>query len=759
MNLTPTGASFTLDESGRPYSISSLILPESSLSFAIETSYIAKTLQHLEVGGTVHYKGSAVSRLTSGTGTPIRDIFPLLHTLILPTAYNNIFPWTSFESLPSTLTRLGARLDLGLQQLARNLDICETLNSSYARTDYFYLDARPGAPAMIRHLQVQTDSDLHLLEFMPHFPQLETLIAPRAYPMSGTTQLPKNLRSIEVGRISSSAALLPQSLKLIKSEVFSIKPLNQDDFEAATNSSIGALEPSLKLSHLVKLSMRNSRISHEILSVLPDTVEYIDGAVADQDVLEALTHKINVRKEMPLLSTLILRITHKDLIDRPQLIRIGTHTIPSSVKTLSVAGPYELAPLQPSDSLRHHHKITSLSLQGYDVAEVVLPQLPPQLLRLKCVISKRADLNDPKMIKLLLNLPRCLRELNITLALPPPYYVGSMEYAWFIPVERGSLDLLPRSSLVSGAELHLIITRMLPHQFVAESLLFLVSECFVNSCLPRTLSVLSAPVRLRQDTLSATAALTASQKIFELFWVSPNLREFISTFLQQTLIYKLPLFGLFVPLQYKVTRDHDLALFAHRTSHQTFRLRSLPPNLSSFSTNGNTDLQDAYFGRYDSALLADRLSKTPPIVQINVDRWLRRTCFNVLNALIWMHLRRVLPIQLASNPIMWCFCWVNVIGSAIAVPALTWTHFKTIGQADILGNIRRQKRRAFYKNLLMSIGAVAVVAGFAWASNFSLAIAFGVRAPAWTPLGRIGSTIFACVGETILGLIASAFFF
>lgn len=756
IGLPQAGAAFTPHPSSAPYSLTSAIFVTKLQHTIIDTSHFAKTLQHLEFSGKVHYYGREI-RFDFVAGTPLREIFPQLHTLILPVASVPPLPWKAFEAFPLTLTRIAARFDFSHDELESHLYAVETLNLMHARDDYLDLDSKPGAPAMIRHLTIYNPYDVQILDFLPFFPLIETLEAP---PMTTTRDMPylPHLRTVKVGRFATPLALLPPSLTSVNCDVFSIKQIEQRNLANTAQHLIGAIEPPNKLSHLVRLCMQ-SRISHELISLLSDSLEHLEGAVSTQDQLEALVHKANVENKLPLLTTLAIKATQRDRIDRPDTIRIGVNTIPRHIKSLTLSGPFELLPSQPSDSLYHHPNITSLELITSDYPEVILSHLPRRLLKLHCKLSKQADLNDPQMIDALLNLPPYLREL--VMDLDPSIFVIPPS-SWFIPVKYSLIKLLPLSSFRSGAEMHLLLTSMLPPPFTSSHLLFLVSECFVSSCLPRTLSVLKVPMTSTHSPSTFPKLRSVSRQAFERLWLSPEMTNVVSTIVQGVLIFKLPLFGLFVPLQYKVNKEIQSSLTSWTPKlYLTLQAKALPPRISVLSTERDSKswnaVETTYIELQEQNRANDALALASPNLEKNVNRWLRRTCFNVLNILIWLQLRYILPINRQSNPLLSYYSWINIIGSTLAIPVLSIVHHKSIQKAQLLRNIKRQKRSRLFFNLFLSISAVSLVAGLSWATNLSAAIALGAPAPQWTLQSRTWSTLFLCVGESILAVIAGTF--
>lgn len=487
-NLTPNAAELDLKLSTSQPLVDLRLQCSISFTFALTLDHIPSTLQCLEIGRAQLYHGGGRLFSHSWNGVRYSYLFPQLHTLILP----YVLEWDDFERLPVTLTRLQADFNFHPQSSAS--ETCKRLNKAYFQDAHLPQRERPGAPAMIQHLVLPGPQVNLPIDFLPYFLALKTLKSTDSYWMAPFTALPKSIQSIQVGRISSPAALLPRSLTSITCDVLALKPLEQHPLVDATNLLGGALETPIKLSSLVKLSMKNSRISHELVSLLPATMEHLEGAIATQDVLEALTRKVNVHKEMPLLSTLTIKITHMDLTERPLPIMISKDTIPTTIKTLTLYGMNRFAPPKHASSLHHHPTLTSLNFLSEGLASSFLPQLPPKLRQLTMNLFDSVNLNDPADVHELLNLPPTLRELKITL-------VGMSHYGcWFTPV-MPSLKVLPRSAFIAGADLYSTLLDR-PLYTISRFESYLVSEYFISSCLPRTLSSLSMPIQVVTEAVA-----------------------------------------------------------------------------------------------------------------------------------------------------------------------------------------------------------------------------------------------------------------
>lgn len=473
MNLPPNSDSIKFNPG--TYSLTDLRLLACPTNFRLDIDHVAPTLLRLELNqGHVFHNDRRLFFLWSGP--PYRDLLPQLHTLILPDSIS----WTALETLPLSLTRIGGLADLNAQSQPGLIEELQIYNDAYLKNSD---QDRPGAPAMIRHL-ILTHSQSNLL---PLFPSLETLISPGSYWMGPFTPLQQNLRSIKIGRIASSVALLPPSLTSISCEVLVIKQPDSVNSDTAANSSIEAIETPIKLSHLVKLSMKSSRISYDILAMLPATIEHLEGTIATQDVLEALTHKVNVQREMPLLSTLVIKIA---IVEGASRMSICLDTIPLTIKTLTLAGAYELKPPQDGTSLRHHPTLTSINFNAPGSAASLLPVLPPQLLKLKVLLFNPIDLNNLADVEALAKLPPKLRDLSISLFRGP-------HLTWFIPLTQASLGLLPSVAKPIALEVLSKLSKQSKssqERLFSPPSLYMVSECLISTFLPRTLSSIAMPI-------------------------------------------------------------------------------------------------------------------------------------------------------------------------------------------------------------------------------------------------------------------------
>lgn len=591
----------------------------------------------------VSFDTSRCTRLTSTEGTPIRDILPCLHTLIL--TGSSTTPWELFECLPLTLTRLGALLDLDPTHTLDNLATGRRMNESHRSTAG---GDRSGAPMMVRRLEIPDltiEAKDELLQFLPLFPSLESIELPQASRALQADEIGVCVRSIEVTELSGPLALLPRSLQKITCSSL--------DLDLKTVQ--GLLVSPLNVPRLSSLSVSRVPLHLDLISLLPTSLEHLRLVIPSQESLEALAVRCN---QMPFLTSLIVRVSGSPPPSHLDKVQITVDYIPLTLKSLTLRGTYEL-PLPPSNlSLAHHPRLTALHLRGPSPPLMALSQLPEQLIRLSITLSAPVDLNNPTEVNLLMSLPKGLHEVHISSATPRS---GLNTTTWFTVANPASLRSLGVRSLTQRNTRRFHLMTALPSWLVSESMRYLVSESFAVSCLPKTVNHFEAPYASNRSMMMMHKRITALQSILE----RRADRSFVAL-LQRLVQYRLPLLGLLMPNTYAidVRPKHKDARYEF---YQEERLRALPPNLSFFDPHCSDASETWQRKIARSRPEVDLESK--PLIQ---NRFTFRALFHGMNLAIWLHLSFMFSFEPRST--LNLIRWNHIIGSALALPLQFLVH-------------------------------------------------------------------------------------
>ena len=605
---------------------------------ALEISNCASNLLYLRAPAErVYFHGKHCSRLTSAEGAPIRSILPSLHTLILINAPT--LPWELIETLPLSLTRLGASFDLDPAHMSAIATTCSNMNESYSNT---FGSDRSGAPMMIRRLDIPDltiEAQDQLMQLLPHFPALEVFHLPQATNSLWTHQLGARTTSVEVEQLSGPLALMPRSLQRITCSLMTI------DLTVGQQPN----QPPPSFAQLSSLVITQSSVNKELISLLPTSLIHLQLVISSQDSMEALAIRT---KELPSLTSLTLRVSENPSNDLGSTVQVDLHHIPSTLKLLELRGAYSLPQPPSTASLAHHPNLTALRLRTACSPLVALSQLPKQLRRISIALSAPVDLNDPAELELLMNLPKTLRKVHIHTVAPRP---GLSPTTWFSTVNPTSLRSISLESLSQSNMRRFNLLRALPSWLVSQSMLYLISESFVVSCLPRTVNWFEAPYASNRSLYALQRRITAPQSLFEL---STNWH--IVSLFQRLVQYRLPLIGLLMPNTYSL----DVKREDHNPRFEAFdeeRLRALPPNLSVFDPH-LVDLSDVW-QRKDARRRAQVDLKSKPLLQ---NRFTFRALYHGMNLAIWLHLSWMFAFKRGST--LSTFRWINIIGSALALP-------------------------------------------------------------------------------------------
>lgn len=714
-------------------------------SFGVDLTHVAANLESLEVP-TPYFRGEYIRRITYDDGTPLRIIFPRLHTLVVTRSAS--LPWSMLETLPLSITKVGGHFNMSPDGIAAGLQACRNLNERHLSATGAASEAC-FAPLLVRHLVSFGREKLGA--FFPYFSSLEELSAPLLEGSTEWKDLPRRIQAIEANRLSGPSALIPRSLTSISCDVLAIKEDNEVKRLESDRDAIDGVQVPIKLPHLVHLSVLSSRITHAIVSLLPETLRTLDVVIATPDVLEALTEKSGFEGDLPLLSSLRIKVPFLEPESRLGDLIISADTIPGCIKSLELAGDYKLVHPLSSNSLKSHPNLTSLKFASPEHPTAILPQLPKTLLRFSCLLSKPVDLHDEFMLYTVLNLPPSLRELRVSLHSSDSYKFNG----WLIlPTNRlpfwSILPHLQESSM--GFRFRLL--RALPAGWVREEALTQSAERYVHSRLPGVLSEFSAPFydprkhNLAKDYRPDHRAKdTPWQLVIEFITLTTPLEIF-----QRTLFTRLPLLGLLVPRQYY--EDQDVVF---RTPLYVPRISALPPRIQDLHS-GEPELDRAYFDR-------TRDSSREAIRQANVrtpERVIARTMFQSLNLLAWLHLRYYLALDRHQHPLAWTFAWINLLGSAVTIPLQLFVHRKSLASLIPDPNYRPEGIDII-KNALPFLLAGLIVSipsiGLLWSTNFATAVALDYAPSRWNSWYKAAAFGFATLSEVVIHVITSRILF
>ena len=693
-------------------------------SFAVDITNVASELESLRAP-QLCLLDMPIDRITQTYGTPLRNIFPRLHTLIL-TAPPYI-PWTIMQTLPPSITKLGGSFDMRTDAIAVAIQVCRQLND-------LHLSAKETGQACFLPKNV-TDLVLRdhesLKDMLPFFTSLKNYSAPYVTGTIELKDLPRTIQKVSANRVAGPVAEIPPHLTSLSCDILVINDFKQ---EKPSNSSLMDLQVPSKLSHLLHFSVQSSRLTHAIVSLLPDTLQTIDVVIVTPDVLEALTNKFN---GSTFLRSLRIKVPYVEPEDRRGDIIIGSRTIPNGIKTLQLVGNYFFAPPLSTDSLRSHPNLTSLKSASPEHPTTILPLLPRQLFRLVCVLSRSVDLNDDFMLETALNFPPSLRELRIS-------FVGfSGISSWFIPAtKRLPLRSILPHLLTNGAEFRFRLLRVLPTSWVDEVTLIKANEGFLHARLPRVLSEFGAPFFNHRNQHKPDAKRTPWQGAVEIFTLTSPLE-----ILQRFLFTRFPLIGLLLPSSYRLD---ERTLF--RAPEFTQQISTLPTRIQDLNS-GIPELDRAYFDRTrDSS--AEAIASSQAFAP---ERVIFRTIFHSLNLLTWLHFRYFLQLDRHTNPLAWSYAWINILGSALSLP-IHLIYFRKHLNIRI-DPMRMPEGIELLKVALVwiTVGTVITVPsiGFLWTTNFAAAVALDYAPTRWSSLAKAIAGGFLAGSELLIQLITS----
>ena len=680
----------------------------------IEIAHCADTLRTLRVVvGTLLYRNEPIQRLSSREGIPLRAIFPRLTTLRLSWSSETL-PWHIFETLPLSLTGIGSQFSFSTNS---DMELCERLNQAYlSSTD----PNRPGAPAMIQHLHL-SDGTLASAQspdvnsWMRFFPSLRSLTFPKMG-ISAIDELPKEVVEMKAGNISTDPQRLPRSLMRLFCDSLVLEDSKALVLDSSPENLDLSLQTHFKFSSLVELHIARSFLTTRIISLLPSTLEKLNCSIQSHDVLEALTHRANVEHLLPLLTSLILQNHFHSSNTYGSSTFISINTIPRTIDTLKLNTIMDFTDPQSECSLRHHPSLTDFTVNYAENFTKIMPQLPPQLVNFAVMLRRPVDLNASEDVQLLSNMPRSLESVRFERE-------NVKTSAWFTPFTRSSLaSLRSEARRLPSVHLGLHLLRALPSSIIPDSMLWILSESFVMSCIPRNVISFSAA----QPSFDLTQHPSILQCILEFFLNRPawGLWRSISTF-------RLPLVSLCLPSHYRRLVPKD--------SHFGLRCKYLPPNISHF------DPGDYQFSRLRNSYLIERYANVPSRSSLeNIQiRFVWRMLLHSLNILVWSSLG-LSGIMNPNRYISW-LPWAITLGSALAIPTQCFTYrFLLRSSIPMFGFAIREhwKLAPLALFIMITVNAAGI-------------IGLGLSASRWSFSSRFASLLLALIGEILFTFAVS----
>ena len=694
-------------------------------STGVEVQHLAPELRHIDLlGGQLLIGGSPIERLTSRQGPPIRKLLPKLHTLTL----DRMLPceWHAFETLPLSVTRFNCNYHVSPVNLPQCLQLGNQLNADHAR-ETSHPEDRPGAPRMLRVLDVMPHPIFLLSNLLPIFPSVESILLPLPRTLSPEA-LPRTLKALDAEALIGRGSLLPPTLTSIDCVLLDLKLDHAEsrDFEEMDPGSAKLRSKSLPLFPigLVHLKTR-SCLSSEVISLLPKFLERLEMSINGIDALEALNRHANERMSLPHLQSLSLNFDTS-----PHTHIVTLLEVPLAIRYLELEGRYQFLHAESSSNpsvLANHPNLTSLTLRQPMHPREIFPHLSKRLISVRMILSVPMDLNDPSMVDMLLSLPPYLHDVDIDLQKDPPapFYQSRSIITSVLPTGVSSWKRILQGR--TPTEKKLLFFRALPSPLMSKTLLYLVSEQFLFSCLPRTTSALTLSLTNSPDMFFAQGILTTLQSM-ALGWA---VRDFW-TIMTNALAPRLPLLALLSPRSYKKVRveadTRDLAF-------QMVRVEALPRNISNiFPPSCELAIE------HKRSLLPrdDRITKS--------QRWFLRMCFHSANVGSWILLRNFLRLDFQSHPLAWSFQWINLVGSTIAIPALTYSDFRELWEMFDWNKP--------FSLRISDIGVAAIATGclgtLLWTTNYSAAAAIGYSGSNWSWPARLFAFGLAALGEFIL---------
>lgn len=682
----------------------------------IDITHCASTLQVLRVySGNLKFANKRVERLFSREGLPLRTIFPVLNTLVLPWGDN--LPCHIFETLPLCLVNLGSDFDF-TNATAEDLALCQKLNRLYLESND---PNRPGAPVMIRTLRlspvsIAVNQSPELDPWMPVFPSLTSCLFSRM-DVSSFDGIPKDILSLEANIISAPLQGLPHSLQTLKCGDLQLQALDEATSSANVNEipDLSLHEP-IKFPPLVELSITHVYLTLRHVSILPRTLEKLQCSLDSHEALEALTQKANVDRLLPLLSSLIFNDHLSHSKSSPSsIIVISLDTIPSTITSLEIGTSVGYAP-QADRSLHLHPSLTDLKVTYAEYFEVITHQLPPQLRKLEIKLKRPVDLNLFSNVQLLLDMPKLLEDIDIKLD------VRRM-HAWFVPFKHCSLiSLISEIRRLPNLPIGYHILKSLPSFIIPTSLLWILSESFALSLIPRR-----------------TIVFRAQHPSFNLIQHNSPLHHMIEFYLARRAVgvwrsfatFRCPLVSLCVPSHYTRQVPTDSQIF--------LRFKNLPPSISHF------DPIDGELATVRNDHVRERYTRVPCRDSLDsVERrfsW--RMALHFISILAWA-LIWLAGIVDQESILSW-LPHTMAVGSTLAIATQFFTYRYLIRS---FFTTWKSVVREFWIGGLILLWLIST-------TNAAGIIALGASAWSWNLPSRLVALLVAFIGETYLAFVIS----
>ena len=745
------GAPIVFGTSGVPSSLTHLSTSASAKSI-IDISNIAAQLKHLCIQtGNVYYKSnpifsskhtSANNRLpSSGSNSSIndislsiRDFLPQLQTLQLPSSIE--LSWSLFETFPHSIESIYCNFEVLSDEVIQHLseindkylkDLSQQPTSrepSEASTSaivkkgdgnerHAALRAVPAAPAMLRRFSFSPDH-LHFIDrLLPLFSNLTTLTALEAHPAAIHAHCPSQVQTLNCDILSTDFRELPRSLQHLSIKKLSdVLQKSLDDLRPAETSAI-ARSLSPQVPPLLSLALIQP-LSTSLIDILPHSLTSLYVTIDHTAVLNALGRKSNIEHGMPYLTALSITASSITADSRKvPTLQLSTPDLPASLHTLRLRGFCGFPDPSSSSALRYHPNLKLLDVFGEVSPAVMFSMMAPQLKELKVSLDAPIDLNIPENIKSLQNdFPISLKSLILSRG--------------FIPVKRSLLTASMINLLAASHKERFGIALALPVKYWTSSMVYMLSESFVFSCLPTSLVELSMPV-------------SAFNKLgeFENSLHSPPLNDLLAYRINQPwnwicrfVMTRLPLLGLFMTTDYS---SQVPTLFQSVNQYCiNKRSESLPPNISVLNLQ-QADLR-VHYRRFATNLAIGHEPRPVKRYWGSKEDFAYRIGFHCVNFASWAHIYYMCSLTYQSHPIAWTYHLINMIGSALFLPRLM--------------NGYRKAPSVRY-TLAPPPWKTAIYAASIWLVSFTSAIAFGYLPPQWD-INRPLAILCTAIGEVTI---------
>lgn len=671
---------------------------------SVDLGRVASTLQTLELYcGSIKVAGNSFLSLFSLRGDPVRSLLPRLHTLQLPRTYR--LSLRVFATLPTSLTSLSATFDWLELSHSENIRMLTKLNLDY---DTLAGDGRPCAPKMLRYLWTPQEYSLDYLSFFSGITTFDVSSSSRLY---STDALLPRITSLKVQHLNGAVEHLPRSLTSISCKSFVITP-SQPQVPSSPS-------PHQGFPALTYLQISESRMTPAIVDLLPDTLEHLEALFLTNEAMEALAARANDQKRLNRLTSLFLRVPNAEAQDGEKAVLVSLNTIPTSIKTLTIRGICQFG--TQTSSLSQHPNLTRITFEQFPRhSKVVFSHLPKQLLYLTATLSDPLDPSDPEMIRLLLNLPPQLHELRLKMR-------ECETRRWVLPATKSSLRQLRPEMFRSGKWLRFELLRCISN---SPGYNLALSETFVLSCLPKTLTVLSAPL-LTLNQLSSVLLATD---------IPTYLGANLGNIAKYLLVARLPLLGLFVKSQFRPSQEffHDALTY---NDVERSRIPYLPPRLSLLeSPHGPVSTQHT--------------PGDPPLSRWNSLLFKVRAGVHAVNLLNWLQMLYWLSIDRNEHPIAWTYQWINILGSAVAIPLNLNFARRLPSYPDADLTLRPTTRTLLLIPVLFVLPATIAF----FMSTYGTAMILGYTPSRWSTVSRILAGIGVYAAEGIMFLLGRKIF-